>query len=90
MKVKQVIGFIIAVVGAVSVGYGFYAKREVSAARVEIHKIANSDNPVVKSVGKELESVIGGYRNVINWCFIGGGALIVIGVGFLICCRKCR
>lgn len=90
MKVNQIISLVVVVLGLAVIGYGFYSKKQISTARAEIHKMAQSNNPVVKTVGKEMESMIGGYRSLINWCFFGGGLLVVIGAGGIYFFRKHR
>lgn len=88
MNVKQIISLVIVVLGVALIGYGMYSKKQVSTARAEIHKMAQSSNPVVKNVGKEMESMIGGYRSLITWSFIGGGILVVVGAAGFVFLRK--
>lgn len=90
MKVKQIISLCVVVLGVALIGYGMYSKHQVSTARAEIHKMAQSSNPVVKNVGQEMESMIGGYRSLITWSFFGGGILVIIGAAGLVFFRKHR
>lgn len=88
MNIKQYVGIAAIVVGICSIAYGVYSMQQISNAKKEIHKMAESQNPVVQHVGKKMEDMIGGHRNPINWFVVVGGALVVLGAASAIVFRK--
>jgi LPXTG-motif cell wall-anchored protein len=82
MHWKKAITPILLVLGVFFVGYGIYAKQHISRAEVEFHKMAQSKNSIVKSVGNDMEKRIGHYQAKMRWSLVSGVVLLVVG-GFL-------
>ena len=81
MNLKQMISLGVCGLGVFMVGYGLYSRMHISAARHEVHKLSGSKNPVVKSVGKKVEDVIGDYTHKVKFCVGVGIVLILAGAG---------
>ena len=79
MKIKLIMSLVVVALGISLIGYGFYSKSHISTAKSEIHKMAESKNSIVKTLGQEMESKIGRYRTIMNGCFMGGSILVVLG-----------
>jgi hypothetical protein len=79
MNIKQIVSLVVVAIGISMIGYGFYSKTHISTAKAEIHKMAESKNPIVKTLGQQMESKIGRYRSIMNGCFLGGSILVVLG-----------
>lgn len=88
MNIKQFIGIIVAVLGVILIGYGIYSIREVSAAKKEIHKIADSKNPTVRHMGKQMQDMMGVRKNPNNWVVVFGGILVIFGIGCVLFFRE--
>ena len=81
LNVKQIVGIAVVGLGILSIAYGIYTKKHVSHARSEIHRMRQSQNPIMKSAGKHIENKIGSYSTRVKLSIFGGIVLILIGGG---------
>jgi LPXTG-motif cell wall-anchored protein len=79
MNIQRIAGLAVAVLGVFLIGYGIYSKNQISSTEREIHKMAQSNNRVVRSAGKELEGKITQHTGSMKWSLVGGILLIVLG-----------
>ena len=79
MRLKQLIGCVVAFIGILLIIYGIYSKIHLSSAKAEIHQMAHSKNPIVQSVGKDMEQKVGRYGTKTVMSFFGGALLILLG-----------
>ena len=86
MHIKEIASLAVVAVGIYLVGYGFYARSHMSSTRSEIHKMAESKNSMVKSVGKDLEKKLGSSSG--TGSFVAGTLLILVGGGAAYYFRK--
>ncbi len=88
MNVRQMVGCAVTIIGVVLVGYGIYWKSHISVVEAEAAKLAASSNRAARSIGKEMESLAGGYRNKMFVFGIAGLLFIVAGSGSIYYYRK--
>jgi len=90
MHFKQIIGWLIFLMGIALIGFAFYAKSRVDEAKKNIHTASQffSQNPLAKQTGKIMEGKAEQYDKQIKWCFIGGGVLVVVGGIAIFAVRK--
>lgn len=88
MNTKKLASIAVAALGLVLVGYGIYLRGHISLAQKEIHKMAESQNRIVRSIGKEMETKVHTYGRRMNWTLVTGVVLLVCGSGAFFYYRK--
>jgi uncharacterized protein YjeT (DUF2065 family) len=88
MNYKTGLSIALAALGLLLIVNGFWSMGHVSAAQKEVQKLADSKNPILRTIGEETEELFGTHRSRIRWSFIGGIAFVLLGSGGLYYFRK--
>jgi len=86
MNIKEIVSLVVVAAGIYLVGCGFYTRSHTSSARSEIHKMAESKNSIVQSVGKDMEKKLGSSGG--TGSIVTGILLILVGGGAAYYFRK--
>jgi hypothetical protein len=94
MNRKRVIGIILIIVGIVAIFFVNFEKGRVSSAKKDISEGSSlfGSTPMGKEAGSFMEGSMmkkaSQYDQPLMWIQVGGIALIVVGAGMAIFCRK--
>lgn len=90
MKIKKIVGAVVAVIGIALILVSFYAMSKVASAQGTVNAIEGvvSKNPAAKMAGNQVNAKIDNYRILSQRCLFGGIILLVIGAGTVIICKK--
>ncbi len=92
MGVKRISGLVIFLIGIVLVIFAVYNKNRVNEAKGSISKGTSlfGNNPVGNTAGGVLEGQLSQYDTPLKICLYGGVALVIIGGGVMIFCKRSR
>lgn len=88
MNIRKLCGYAAAIIGLLLIAYGVYSKIHLSSAKTEIHQMTHSKNPIVQSVGKDMEQKVGRYGTKSVLCFFGGALFMLLGAYEILTHRK--
>lgn len=90
MKNKKIIGMIVIIIGIIVFFAGMHYKGKVAEARQNVKSSSSfmPDNSVKKGVTGAIESKIASYDTPVMLMIVGGIALVIVGIGTLVCCRR--
>lgn len=79
MNAKQIVGLVFAALGVFLISYAVYSNTHVYSAKTHLHEMTQSKNPIVNSIGKDMEAKVSNYGTKNKWFFYGGGVLVILG-----------
>lgn len=90
MKIRKIVGIVVIVVGVVVFSLGLYARARIKEVKKSINTSSGilPDNAMTQAFNQSLDKKIGSYDTPILWAFIGGVALVLVGVGTIVKRKK--
>ena len=92
MKVQKIVSLVVLLVGIAAIVYALYAKGRIASAKGDVSTATGlmPKNAMGEMVGGVMNSKASQYDTTVQYLFIGGIVLAIVGGLGLIYCGKCK